>query len=574
MTRSFSIPNPLNPEDADRLFLQIKQALLQNIQVLNPIIRKRFGKIRSWKLFRSDVAFEDKGEVIDLVFELEKETPQRYLLIDLSVPCLGKGQKYSLDAKAAHFHEEFDIPLNRLKKAILLVKKGNESVPFGSSRLQVPILEISLRRLFGEAPADGDEEEGETRGGKKAAFAKDLLLSLKEAIVHESLATLQKRRNKYVRRGLWRWLEREILDPNVHFFLIILSSIYQGKTSEVLSRQFTTLEQYTRQPDQVIEKLFSNETGLAPEVAKAADRHRKALQKFLECFAATPPYEYLRSLFLKEFRSTRDSLAARVAVFDTLRELLARCGFTGEKEVQYPLEILDELGIFQGLLMGNYAELRVENATKKLQQLVPDRPWTPEEVYKLRDELAQLLHLPPAEFNLNAFLPQTFSQAEGQRGRSRTAGAESRNRSGENDFGGFEEGGVPAAQVPSRAAMARAATQARAGQARGNQGVMGPATAAAPSPTPSALPANPAAATSPAANGTVPIPADSPQAPGQGEANGTAGGNGPLPPAPLPQRPAPQPPRTTGQTPSAQPARPPHPGQGNQRAPQPGNQPR
>ncbi|RCK74614.1 MAG: hypothetical protein OZSIB_0101 [Candidatus Ozemobacter sibiricus] len=449
MTKPFSIPHPLNPEDADRLFLQIKQAILKNLQVLNPVLKKKFGKLRAWKLFRADVAFEDKGEVIDLVLELGHESPQRYLLIDLSVPCLGKGQKYTLDAKAKLFHEEFGIATSRIKKAILLIKKGNESVSFGSSRLQVPILELSLQRLFGSASDQEDEEGEETDAAtaRPAPLPKDLLLSLKEAIVHEALATMHKRRNKYVRRGLWRWLEREILDPNVHFFLIILSSIYQGKTSEVLSRTFKDLEQFTKHPEQVIERLFSEETGLAPEIVQAADRHRKALQKFLECFAATPPYEYLRSLFLKEFRSTRDSLKARLAVYDTLRELLVRCGFTGEKEVQYPLEILDELGIFQGLLMGNYTELRVENAIKKLQQLVPDRTWTAEEVYRLRDDLAHLLHLPPNEFNLNAFLPQTFSQAEGQKGRGTRAGAEGRTRAAEHDFGGFEEGGVPAAAI-------------------------------------------------------------------------------------------------------------------------------
>ena len=57
------------------------------------------------------------------------------------------------------------------------------------------------------------------------AAVPELLEALKRTIVHECLGTMYKRRNKYIRKGLWRWIEREIMDPNVHFFLIILSSI-------------------------------------------------------------------------------------------------------------------------------------------------------------------------------------------------------------------------------------------------------------------------------------------------------------------------------------------------------------
>jgi hypothetical protein len=37
-----------------------------------------------------------------------------------------------------------------------------------------------------------------------------------------------------------------------------------------------------------------------------------------------------------------------MSVYKTLQQLLERCGFEGEREVFYPLEILDELKIYQG----------------------------------------------------------------------------------------------------------------------------------------------------------------------------------------------------------------------------------
>ena len=123
-----------------------------------------------------------------------------------------------------------------------------------------------------------------------------------------------------------------------------------------------------------------------------------------------PPFEYLKSLFLKEFRSNSDGLKARMSVFTTLEQLLARCGFEGEKEINYPLEILDELKIFQGIMCGNYETLRTDNASKKLKHLVPQIEWEADDIYALRDQLAKILNLPSAEFNLNAYLPQAFMQ--------------------------------------------------------------------------------------------------------------------------------------------------------------------
>ncbi|HNV72792.1 MAG TPA: hypothetical protein PKO06_24000, partial [Candidatus Ozemobacteraceae bacterium] len=244
--------------------------------------------------------------------------------------------------------------------------------------------------------------------GGPATLSPQVLDDLKNTIVQECLTTLHKRRNKYIRKGLWKWIEREIVDPNTHFFLVILSCIYQGEVGEVLSRRFKSCEDYSKNPEVIADTIFSRDAGVASEIVKNSDRHRRALKKFLECFAATPPFDYLRSLFLKEFRTNHDSIKSRTAVFDTLKELMQRCGFEGEKEVQYPLEILDELGIFQGFIMGNFTELRVDNAGKKLRQLVPGMEWTPVEIYRLRDQLATRLDLPPSEFNLNAFLPQKF----------------------------------------------------------------------------------------------------------------------------------------------------------------------
>ncbi|MGM0599060.1 MAG: hypothetical protein ACQETH_04500 [Candidatus Rifleibacteriota bacterium] len=391
-------------------------------------LKSRIGP-GNWQFWKSNFKLEEDEESIDLIFCSNDKKKTRYILIDISVPHLQIGQKYLLPAKAKLFHKQHKVPLNRIKKAIILVRKGTETVSTRPSRIRCPIIEVQLSRIMpdsrkkrSERPSsnrdnrdkrdkrDNRDKRPESKKQFNQVVSKDLLYALKEAIVHECLSTMHKRRNKYIRKGLWRWIEREIMDPNVHFYLIILSTIYQGKTGEVLSRKFKKVEDFSQKPEEVISAIFTRETNLADEIKKNSARHKKALNKFLACFSQTPPFEYLKSLFLKEFRSNQDGLKARLSVFTTLNQLLERCGFEGEKETQYPLEILDELGIFQGIMAGNYAKLRIINASKKLKHLVPQVEWTEEDIYQLRNQLAKALNLPAQEFNLNAFLPQAFVQ--------------------------------------------------------------------------------------------------------------------------------------------------------------------
>lgn len=388
-------------------------------------LKSRIGP-GNWQFWKSNFKLEEDNQSIDLIFCSNDKKKTRYILIDVSVPHLQIGQKYLLPAKAKLFHKQHKVPLNRIKKAIILVRKGTETVSARPSRIRCPIIEVQLSRVLPQTRRQKPEKQDkhkdkrekrenkdnktESRKQFDQVVSKDLLYALKEAIVHECLSTMHKRKNKYIRKGLWRWIEREIMDPNVHFYLIILSTIYQGKTGEVLSRKFKNVEDFSQKPEEVISAIFSRETNLADEIKKNSERHKKALKKFLACFSQTPPFEYLKSLFLKEFRSNQDGLKARLSVFTTLNQLLERCGFEGEKETQYPLEILDELGIFQGIMAGNYAKLRIINASKKLKHLVPQVEWSEEDIYQLRNQLAKALNLPSQEFNLNAFLPQAFVQ--------------------------------------------------------------------------------------------------------------------------------------------------------------------
>ena len=436
---------PKKPEkvSVEHEYKKIKEGLKANAAKVIESLKQRVGT-GDWKLSEMDSPLDKGKETIDLVFSAPDGKKEKYIIIDVSVPHLGVGQKYTLPGKAKLFQKEREVTATRIKKAIILIRKGTESVSTQSSRIRCPIIEVQLENIVkpepppvqhrqerqdrNERPRSNDRDQRprdqqtqhrqETQQRQPenkpvsstgiAGVSQDLLFALKEAIVHECLSTMHKRCNKYIRKGLWRWIEREIMDPSVHFYLIILSSIYQGKTGEILSRRFKTPESYSSKPEEVISAIFSRENSLADEIKKSSERHKKALTKFLVCFSQTPPFEYLKSLFLKDFRSHNDGLKARMSVYTTLTQLLERCGFEGEKETQYPLEILDELKVFQGIMTGNYSVLRTDNAAKKLKHLVPQVEWSNEDIYSLRNQLAKALNLPAQEFNINAFLPQAF----------------------------------------------------------------------------------------------------------------------------------------------------------------------
>ncbi len=437
--------------DVDREFSKIKEGIKHNKTKIVEFLRQRVGP-GDWNLTETDVKLDDENGSIDMIFSTQDGKKEKYILVDVSVPHLGVGQKYVLPTQAKIFQKQRNVPATRIKKAIILVRKGTETISVQALKVRCPIIEIQIENILKQSSSSSKAlERGKTAVESKEAkqikksfgyesqddtnnqnddqfvekslkqneekpkksfssLSEDLLYALKEAIVHESLSTTYKRNNKYIRRGLWHWIEREIMDPNVHFFLIILSSIYQSKTGEILSKKFRTIDSYITNPENVINAIFSRENTLADEIKKNSERHKRALSKFLSCFSQMPPFEYLKSTFLKEFRSNSDGLKSRMAVFKSLETLLARCGFEGEKEINYPLEILDELKIFQGIICGNYETLRIDNASKKLKHLVPQIDWEADDIYSLRDQLAKVLNLPGIEFNLNAYLPQAFLQ--------------------------------------------------------------------------------------------------------------------------------------------------------------------
>lgn len=425
-------------KNVEREFSQIKEGLKLNKARIIEFLKQRVGQ-DDWELLEMDSplgSVDGEDIKVDLLFGTKgtKKKPQ-YIMVDVSVPHLGIGQKYMLPTKGKAFQEERKVPAGRIKKAIILIRKGIDGVQALPARIRCPIIEVQLDKIVARraeaSKAEAKQEHGpkqQSSGGRGQAardnsqkhqkneakkpepvvFTNEMLSALREAMVYDYISTAHKRNQKYVVRGLWRWIDKEILDPNMHFFFGILSAIYQGRTGDILSQRFKSLEEMVENPENVVKAIFSRENPLFDDLKKDEERHTKAISKFMLCFAQTPPYEYLKSIFLKEFRTTGDGLKSRMNVYTTLQQLMERCGFVGEKEIFYPLEILDELKMFQGIMAGNYSKLRVDNASKKLKHLVPHVTWTADEIYRLRDGLARLLGVPAAEFNLNSYLPQAF----------------------------------------------------------------------------------------------------------------------------------------------------------------------
>ena len=329
--------------NVEREFSLIKEGLKLNKGRIAEFLKQRVGP-GDWSLSE-----EEFSEPSDLLFATEDNKKRQYVLIDISVPHLGIGQKYLLPAKGKVFQKEKNVPASRIKKAIILIRRGIDGVKTLPARIRCPIIEVQLENIVARKTSNKEQDtenknvhRSDHRNDRNATAKKtvsdagnnpapkapevvpvtsEMLSALKEAMVYDCISTAYKRTNKYVCRGLWKWIEREIIDSNVHFFFIILSAIYQGKTGEILGRKFNTFESMTEHSDDVINAIFSKENPLVDDIKKDSERHKKAISKFMICFAQTPPFEYLKSLFLKEFRSSGDSLKARMSVYTTLQQL-------------------------------------------------------------------------------------------------------------------------------------------------------------------------------------------------------------------------------------------------------------
>ena len=209
-------------------------------------IRTRAGSpiLNNVSTRRLSLSEEEFSEPSDLLFATEDNKKRQYVLIDISVPHLGIGQKYLLPAKGKVFQKEKNVPASRIKKAIILIRRGIDGVKTLPARIRCPIIEVQLENIVARKTSNKEQDtenrnvhRSDHRNDRNATAKKtvsdagnepapkapevvpvtsEMLSALKEAMVYDCISTAYKRTNKYVCRGLWKWIE-QIIDSNVHF---------------------------------------------------------------------------------------------------------------------------------------------------------------------------------------------------------------------------------------------------------------------------------------------------------------------------------------------------------------------
>ncbi|MFC1743085.1 hypothetical protein ACFL35_03750 [Candidatus Riflebacteria bacterium] len=260
-----------------------------------------------------------------------------------------------------------------------------------------------------------DKQDKRVRKVSSESQMEDSLIVL---VKDNVLPILVKRKDRYLRKGLWTWIDKGAHEEDYHFFLAIFNCIYQEKAVDKLLSKFTTINQIFEGVEEVVELLLEAEENLPKWVVQDIDAHSRKITKLISCFAKMRPITFIKETFEREMLRSSDSYQARISVFHMLSNLLTKCGYSGERENQHVLEILYEIGICRGYIEIDYAQNRTINALTKLKLHFPDIEWNAEKIEPLRGKIAKKLGLEVKDFNLSLFIPKVSTGPSHLRRRS------------------------------------------------------------------------------------------------------------------------------------------------------------
>ena len=133
--------------DSEREFSKIKEGIKHNQAKIAEFLNQRVGP-GDWELTETNVPLEEDGGVVDMIFSCSDGKKEKYILVAVSVPHLSIGQKYLLPTQAKIFQKMRDVAATRIKKAIILVRKGTETISLQSLKVRCPIIEIQLENII------------------------------------------------------------------------------------------------------------------------------------------------------------------------------------------------------------------------------------------------------------------------------------------------------------------------------------------------------------------------------------------------------------------------------------------
>lgn len=353
----------------------VREALARNPRLIEREIQKKQRKTVRLILVKQEYYIgRPKKSYIDIVFKDSNKEPT-YYLVEI---------KYKVDPLEASKIVKYAVKFSMKEKTDRIIKiiavdvskipsiKDKEKIERELNCLLVPYKPVYIMDIL-----EGKKKPRIPiiRIPKKPVIPENILNKVENVVKENALKVIQSEYDWYKKKLLWKWIDEGIEDRNLLFFYSIFDGIYHGNTGVRLSKHIRSFEDLIKFKDVIYNFIFEPGIKLLTGVRKYKDKHRIAIIKLINYFSETPPVDYVRNTFRRELANTDDTLLARRRVYDHFVEILKDCGFSGDHETRYPVDVLFETQIFSGYLDASEKQGKSGNIDFALKKISPEFKW-------------------------------------------------------------------------------------------------------------------------------------------------------------------------------------------------------
>jgi len=236
-----------------------------------------------------------------------------------------------------------------------------------------------------------------------APIPEEIVKKVKKIVKNSALTVIQSEYEWYIRGLLWKWIDEGIEDRNILFFYSIFEGIYHGKTGVRLSKRIRSYEDLKKFRNNIYDFIFEPGVKLITGVRRYKQKHKESIPKLIDYFSEEqklPPEDYIKHNFKIELAKTGNSLLARKKVYNNLVQILKDCGYSGEHETRYPIDVLFETQIFSGYLDPSDRQGKSKHIDISLKKLGPKFKWNQRTIDSLHQIVAGRLGINTRTVNL------------------------------------------------------------------------------------------------------------------------------------------------------------------------------
>lgn len=236
-----------------------------------------------------------------------------------------------------------------------------------------------------------------------APIPEEIVKKVEKIVKNNALTVIQSEYEWYIRGLLWKWIDEGIEDRNLLFFYSIFDGIY-ANTGVRLSKRIRSYEDLLKFKNFIYDFIFEPGIPLMTGVRRYKQKHKEAIPKLIDHFSEKPPVDYIRHILKIELANTGDSLLARKRVYNNLIQVLKDCGYSGEHETRYPIDILFGTQIFSGYLDASERQGKSVHIDIALRKIAPKFKWNQRTKDSLHKIVADRLGIDSRTVNLALYL--------------------------------------------------------------------------------------------------------------------------------------------------------------------------